>query len=47
VPAGALVVQPPDRVLSKIDEGLAGERRVTVDGGRSVDAGELPRIRPS
>jgi hypothetical protein len=34
-------------VLARIDEGLAGERRVTVEGGRAVDAGELPRTRPA
>ena len=47
VPAGALVVQPPERVLARIDEKLAADRRVTVEDGRAVDAGDLPRIRPS
>lgn len=43
VPAGALVVQPPGRVLAQIDASLAGTRRVTIEDGRAVDAGELPR----
>jgi hypothetical protein len=42
VPAGALVVQPAARVLGRIDPALAGERRVTVEDGRAVDAGPLP-----
>jgi acetyltransferase-like isoleucine patch superfamily enzyme len=47
VPAGALVVQPTDGVLYKMDEALAARRMVTVGGRAMVDGGaELPSNRP-
>jgi carbonic anhydrase/acetyltransferase-like protein (isoleucine patch superfamily) len=42
VPAGALVVQPPDGVLYKLDEELVTTRMVTVRGKEAVDLGVLP-----
>jgi hypothetical protein len=47
VPAGALVVQPVDHVLYKMNEELAATRMVTVAGRGMVDAGELPSNRPA
>jgi hypothetical protein len=41
VPARALVLQPSGDVLSRIDAPLASARRVTIQDGRTVDAGEL------
>jgi hypothetical protein len=42
VPAGALIVQPPDQVLQKIDPQLGGSRMTTIAQRRLIDAGELP-----
>ncbi len=46
VPAGALIVQPPDGVLYKMDEQLSAQRMVTVDKRAMKDVGELPSNRP-
>ncbi len=42
VPAHALIVQPPDRVLHRVDEALATSRMTTVKDRVLVDAGPLP-----
>jgi NDP-sugar pyrophosphorylase family protein len=42
VPAHALVVQPPDRVLHRVDAELAASRMTTVKDRALVDVGPLP-----
>src|SRR5262249_53788377 len=42
VPAHALIVQPPDRVLHRVDDALAASRMTTVKDRGLVDVGPLP-----
>ena len=41
VPAHALIIQPEENVLQRVDERLAARRAATVRGGVTVDAGPL------
>jgi hypothetical protein len=46
VPAHALIVQPPDNVLHKMDPALADQQMVTVRDKAMVGVAPLPRIGP-
>ncbi len=47
VPAGSLIVQPPDLVAHKLDPAIAQTRMTTIVQKRLVELGELPPNKPA
>ena len=47
IPAGALIIQDPDQVLSHLDESLLQTQMAAAVGKRVVGIGELPPNRPA